>query len=95
MIDKHPLRKRGAEIMSVEGPEEIEDGAFPNFYKVGFEMHDGHIVKAIEWRDDYRGDHSIGWYDVHLTGPDGDRLVSINERFAREVRWRLPDGYGE
>lgn len=50
-----------------------------------------HVVTRIEYRDENRGDHGIGWFDVWA----GDVCIaSLNERHVHEVYYQIPTGDG-
>lgn len=71
-----------ATISSIHGPEPMREGEYPVCFIVG------HSVSQITYRDDYHGDHSIGWFDVWAD--DETLIASLSERHIAQVCYHIP-----
>ena len=74
-----------ATISSIHGPEPYREGEYPVSFAVG---HGG--VTSITYRDDYHGDHSIGWFDVWAG--ENTIISSLGERHVAQVCYLIPNG---
>jgi hypothetical protein len=73
-------------IIRIFGFEPMRENEFPSAFIVGTPIRGTEPVSKIEPRQDYRGDHAIGWFDVYV----GDQLVaSMNERAVAEVHYEV------
>lgn len=67
------------------GHEPPREGEYPSSYQVGSVAAGVGKVSRIEYREDFYGDHSLGWFDIYVV----DRVaLSVSARAVAEIRYQ-------
>ena len=70
-------------INHICGEEPHRENEYPLTFTVGDTFRDFEVTH-IEHREDNRGDHGVGWFDIYS---GKKRLASLNERFTSYVEY--------
>lgn len=75
-------------IKAIWGAEPMREGESPDYFEVGRARNPFPTVTRIERRDEFFGDHSIGWFDIF----SGENLAaSMNVRHVATVLYADED----
>lgn len=76
------------QVKALFGHEPGREGEWPVSYQVGQVAAGVGKVGRITYREDYYGDHSLAWFDVHVA----DRVaLSVSARAVAEIHYEETD----